>query len=393
MQHSLKKFLFFHQYLKRMAIVAIFSFAVCCALGVEWKKATRDYSWSFPRDHAAHRSAQTEWWYFTGHLVSKEDPTRKFGYQFTFFRIGLTDQKTNQNEKWVTPGLIMGHAAITDVTKQTHLFSHFAYRESPLFGEFADTSLSSTANKRITNLGWSLAAPGSDGKWLLSWNGQAFDFSMTDTAQRMAFNLSTTPLKPLIFEGPNGFSQKSQQGDAGSLYYSFTRLKTQGQLQIDGSTFSVDGISWMDKEFSSNQLDKNQRGWDWFSLQLQDGRELMLYIMRNEKNETDFSRGTVVSEKARNSDGVRYISEKDWKLTVTKTWTSMETQARYPSAWTLSIPSEKIDLIISSLVADQENRGTGPGLPYWEGAVQMTDKENRVVGQGYVELTGYAKKD
>ncbi len=249
---------------------------------LEWQAAQPDYSWSFPQDHWARSGYRKEWWYFTGHLSSRENPERRFGYQFTFFRIGLRSELPPLDSHWATSNLIMGHAAISDLEGKRHIFSEILYREVSFLGGFGSYPESLIA--------WSRAPAGTAGTWELHWNGEGFDFKMQDQVQGIAFQLSTHPLKPLVFQGPNGYSRKGEDSRAASQYYSFTRLVTQGSLSVDGETFQVDGESWMDKEFGSHQLAENQVGWDWFSLQLEDGREVMLYHLRNRGLETEFAR-------------------------------------------------------------------------------------------------------
>ncbi|MDA2934210.1 carotenoid 1,2-hydratase [Acidobacteria bacterium AH-259-D05] len=340
--------------------------------------ARPDYSWSFPQDHWVHSGYRTEWWYFTGHLSSQQHPERRFGYQFTIFRIGLRPEPSPLDSKWATNGLIMGHAAISDLSGKRHVFSEILYREVSFLGGFGAYPESLIA--------WSLAPGGTSAWWRLFWNGEAFDFEMKDQVRGIAFALSTLPDKPLVFQGPNGYSRKGNRPGAASQYYSFTRLQTQGTLSIDGTTFQVEGHSWMDKEFGSNQLAENQVGWDWFSLQLEDGREMMLYHLRDKSGASDFARGTLVSSQGE----VFNLKPEDWSLQVTGNWTSPDTGAVYPSRWKVSVPRANLHLEIIPLLAQQENRSRMlSNLYYWEGAVTILDREGKKVGQGYVELTGY----
>ena len=345
---------------------------------LEWEVAQPDYTWSFPQDHWVHSGYRTEWWYFTGHLSSKQNPQRRFGYQFTLFRIGLQPEPSPLDSRWATNSLVMGHAAISDVGGQRHVFSEILYREVSFLGGFGSYPESLIA--------WSRAPSGSDGRWTLLWNGEGFDFRMSDQVRGIAFALSTRPLKPMIFQGPNGYSRKGKHPGAASHYYSFTRLLTRGTLSIDGATFEVEGESWMDKEFGSNQLAENQVGWDWFSLQLDDRREIMLYHLRDRNGTSDFARGTLVSERGT----VRYLKPQDWSVQVTENWTSPVTGAVYPSRWKVMLPQEHLQLEIVPQLAQQENRSRlVPNLYYWEGAATILDLEGKKVGQGYVELTGY----
>lgn len=340
----------------------------------EWRLAQPDFPWSFPRDHWAQPGYKTEWWYFTGHLESAAG--RRYGYQFTFFRVGLLTETPQLDSKWAANQLIMGHAAISDLEGATHLFSEVLYRATPLlggFGVFPDTLIA-----------WSRGPAGTEEPWTLKWNGAAFDFSMADHNQGIAFELRTRPLKPSIFEGPNGYSRKGEGPSAASQYYSFTRLATEGRVRVGGEWVAVQGESWMDKEVGSNQLGAHQAGWDWFSVQLDDGRELMLYLLRDAAGEVDFARGTATAA----DGGVQYLERDEFGVTTTAYWTSPQTAARYPAAWTINLGGETWDL--RPMLADQENRGAlGGNLFYWEGAVSVLNATGEQLGKGYVELTGY----
>lgn len=341
----------------------------------DWKVAVPDYPWSFPRDHWAHEGYRTEWWYFTGNLSSEDG--RRFGYQFTFFRVGVVRDEPDLESQWASGYFIMGHAAVTDVAKGSHRFSELLYREVPLLASFQ-----AFPEKRI---GWSRAPAGTDDVWSLDWNGEAFDVHARDDVEGFQLDLRTRPSKPLVFQGPNGFSRKSGNEQA-SQYYSFTRLATTGEIQIDGERFAVSGESWMDKEFSSSQLSEEQVGWDWFSLQLDDGRELMLYLMRTEDGAVDYANGTLVAP-----DGeARYLPREAFEVEALEFWQSPESGARYPTRWRLRLEDEALE--VEALVDDQENRSRLPGgVFYWEGAVRVLGDDGSSVGTGYVELTGYGE--
>jgi predicted secreted hydrolase len=272
----------------------------------------------------------------------------------------------------------MAHAAITDISSGDHHFSELLYREVPLLGGFKPFPVPVVA--------WARGPAGTDEKWLLQWNGQAFDFSMRDDRLAMGFNIETRPSKPLVLQGPNGYSRKGEA--AASLYYSFTRLASKGTLYLNGQSWKVRGESWMDKEFGSSQLGENQVGWDWFSLQLEDGRELMLYLLRRVDGTTDYQHATLVHQ-----DGsVRYLASKEWNVAATDSWTSPESNAVYPARWTVDLPTEKLRLDLVPEVRDQENRSRLPGgVFYWEGAVTIRDSAGSLLGRGYVEMTGYGK--
>ena len=339
-----------------------------------WKNAKLHYQWSFPKDHWRRDGYKTEWWYFTGHLESEKGS--RFGYQFTFFRVGLTLSKPGLASEWDAKDVIMGHASISDLSTGRHLFSEVIYRATPLlggFGTFPDTPIA-----------WCRGPAGTDGKWSLQWNGEALDFEMVDRAQEMGFKLSTRPMKPLVFQGPNGVSKKGK-GNA-SHYYSFTRLATEGTVRLGQSKYMVKGESWMDKEFGSNQLGENQVGWDWFSLQLDDGREVMLYMLRDRTGGVDFARGTVVS---RNGEAT-YVDHSAFEVKATDFWKSPEGETTYPARWSIRLPDEAIEIEVVPELADQENRSKRvKSVFYWEGAVKVVSSRGERLGKGYVELVGY----
>ena len=348
---------------------------------LDWKPARPDYAWSFPRDHWARTDFRTEWWYFTGHLQTGGDTPRRFGYQFTFFRIGLQPTPPALDSAWTARDVIMGHAAVTDLTNNRHLFAEILYRAIPLLGEFGDGSSPLIA--------WSRPPAGSSGRWSLHWNGRGFDLAASDGNQDLSFRLTTHRTKGPIFQGPNGYSTKGGEEGSASQYYSFTRMATRGRVSIGGEEHAVEGVSWMDKEFGSKQLGARQIGWDWFSLQLDDGRDLMLYLLRDRRNSVDFANGTLISEDGR----TRYLSPEEWSVRSTGTWTSPHNGARYPAGWRVLVPEEGLELTVTPKVPDAENVSRLlPGLAYWEGPVRVANLQNTRLGQGYVELTGYAER-
>ena len=337
-------------------------------------------SWRFPQDHWAARAYRNEWWYFTGHLEAVDDASRVLGFQLTFFRVGFLPRAPAIASEWASAGAVMAHAAITDVGSGEHQFSEVLWREMPLlggFGEFPDPVIA-----------WARAPGGTDGRWSLRWSGAGFDLRMEDRARGMALTLTATPLKPIAFQGPDGFSPKAHAPGHASLYYSLTRLETAGTVRAGGREWRVRGTAWMDREMGSSQLAPGQVGWDWWSLQLADGRDLMLYRLRRADGSVDFSYGTLVDAEG----GTRWLGADGWDARATRTWRSPETGAEYPAAWAIEVPGEDIDIVVEPRVAAQENvaRLAG-GLFYWEGAVRVRDAAGRDAGQGYVELTGYGR--
>ncbi len=357
-----------------------------------WRQAEPGYVWEFPRDHFAHRAYQIEWWYFTGHLndasqVASGPLRHRFAYQFTLFRIGLVAQtgevghpldSRRLDSDWDAPGLLMGHAAITDIETGEHRFSELLYREAALLAGFGRPG-----QERIA---WTRAPVGTDADWQLRLEGDGFVFQMSDLREGFGFELRAQPGKPLVFQGPGGLSRKSDDPGAASLYYSFPRLRTEGTLRVDERAFAVRGQSWMDKEISSRQLSSDQVGWDWFSLQLDDGRELMLFQLRDSEGRVSHARGTQIQR-----DGSpEFLDGERFEVAATDYWRSPVSGIRYPAGWTIDVPGFSEPFEVVPLVADQENRSRLSRSPkYWEGAVELRDARGQRLGVGFVELTGY----
>jgi predicted secreted hydrolase len=360
--------------------------------GDPWILARPDYAWSFPRDHWAHPGYRSEWWYFTGHLLTDEPKPRRLAYQFTVFRVGLEAGESRLDSGWAARDVLMGHAALMDLDRGWHRFSELLYRAVPLLGGFPEMpaigSVHANPDSPRGRLAWSRAPAGTDSTWTLDWNGSGFAFRARDDVAGVTFDLVTTPERPLVLEGPNGFSDKGGEEGAASQYYSFTRLATEGTVVLDGKPVRVHGRTWMDKEFGSGVLGSRQVGWDWFSLQLQDGRDLMLYLMRDRDGGAGLARGTIVE-----ADGtVRYLEARDFSVTAKGSWKSPVSHAEYPARWTVRLEREStpVTLEVVPELADQENLGKlMGGVSYWEGAVEVLGTHGERVGEGFVELTGY----
>jgi predicted secreted hydrolase len=340
-----------------------------------FQSATAGYRYDFPRDHGSHPTYRTEWWYYTGHLHSKNG--RSFGFELTFFRRALPpeDIKTLPS-KWSINHLYFAHFAVTDITGKRFHFSEKFSREG-LGKAGADES-----RLRV---------------WIDEWRAEAATdptgvHTLVARDETHALALTLRPTKPLVIHGAAGISQKGKDVGQASHYYSFTRLMTVGSLTVNGEEIEVSGLSWMDHEFGSADLGVDQVGWDWFSIQLEDNAELMLYRMRRKDGSSDpASSGTTVSPDGR----TRHLEVSDFQIESTASWTSPGSKATYPSRWKLTFPSLGLVLDVMPLLADQELRTSrSTKVSYWEGAVAVTGTHQGrpVNGQGYVELTGYAER-
>jgi predicted secreted hydrolase len=344
-----------------------------------WRPADPDHRWSFPRDHWVHPEYKNEWWYFTGTVSPEDDPSHRLGYQLTFFRLGLLPHPPALDSAWATGAAVMAHAAVTDAAAGTHVFSELLWRATPLLGGFGAPP--------DPVLAWARAPAGTDARWSVALDGDRFHLVMRDDARGIALDLVLRPTKPVALQGPNGYSRKAAADGFASLYESITRLATEGTITTGGRTLRVRGESWMDEETGSSQLAPAQVGWDWWSLRLADGRDLMLYALRRKDGTADWRNATLVERDGR----VRLLPPVAWTVETSGTWTS-PAGAVYPSGWRISVPGEGIRLDAAPLVRGAENRSSlAGGVSYWEGPVRLTGPDGRPIGEGYVELTGYAE--
>ena len=333
-----------------------------------WREAEAGYRYEFPRDHAAHEDYAIEWWYYTGNLQAKDG--RRFGYQLTFFRIGVTRQPANPS-RWAVRDLYMTHFAISDIEqKRFHSFDRINRAGVGWAGAATDAY-------RVWNEDWSARLDGRD-HVLSASNG---DYKL---------DLRLTPAKPEVRHGENGISQKGPSAGNASHYYSLTRLETAGQLTVGGETFEAAGLSWMDHEFGTSFLEEEETGWDWFSIQLDDGRELMLFQIRRRDGQIDPSSSGTLIERDGRATPIRFG---EFALTPGDVWRSPASSAEYPTAWTIDLPQNQLKLTVRAAFADQEWRtAESTGVTYWEGSINVegTAEGRRVGGRGYLEMTGYA---
>ena len=341
--------------------------------------ADPSHHWSFPTDWRAHPGYRNEWWYFTG-TVTAEDG-RRLGFQVTFFRVGLVPRAPALDSAWATGDAVMAHVALTDAASGVHRFSEVLWRAVPLLGGFPGAP--------DPVLAWARGPPGTDGRWEVRLEGERFHLAARDAAQGLLLDLTLRPVKPPALQGPNGLSRKAEAEGYASLYASLPRLETEGAIEVGGRRVAVRGESWMDREIGSSQLAPDQAGWDWWSLRLRDGRDLMLYVLRRKDGGVSWRNGTLVDRAGR----VRLLSPDDWSVRSTGSWRSEESGATYPSGWEVAVPGLGIRLAVSPEVRGAENRSTlVPGLFYWEGPVTARDAAGARAGEGYVELTGYGER-
>ena len=349
----------------------------------------------FPDDHGVHPGFKTEWWYYTGNLFTEEG--RQFGYQFTIFRNQLSPSgedfvRINQKEsaqmnlelnsandsEWSTNQLYLAHFAISDVSKRDHVFNErYSRGTAGLAGASVDPYriwLEDWEITRVTDL------KATDERFPVRIKAEMSD----GTALEVVLN----PQKPLVLQGEEGYDKKGGEDGNASYYISFTRMQTEGLLKKDGESLAVSGLSWMDHEWSTSALDPGQTGWDWFSIQLSNGYELMYYQIRNADPElAPQTTGSLIAPNGQKRD----LGQGEVQLEVLEYWTSPHTGARYPLQWTLGIPSEELKVDVATVFDDQEMTVS---VQYYEGALHVSGKfrDEAIDGNGYIEMTGYEQE-
>ncbi len=361
----------------RMATIAL----LLCATfsGAEpgqFQIARPGYRFQFPRDHFNHAAFKTEWWYYTGNLAAQDG--RRFGFELTFFRQAL--RRDSKPGAWEVPDVYLAHFTVSDLDGKHFYQSERLNRPGP---GIAGADL---AQARVWNGNW-------QAQWQLdpSQPGGFRAQTLQAIAENYSIRLSLVSDKAPVIHGVNGISQKAEGAGHASHYISLTRLRTAGSIEIEGQRFEVSGLSWMDHEFFTNSLAPDQAGWDWFSLQFDDGSELMLYRMRQKDGTAGrWSHGTFIDARG----GARALSAGEFQLVPGANWSSPRTGARYPLAWRIAAPSLRLNLSLTTRLESQELTSDSDISPsYWEGAIVVagTRAGKPIAGRGYLEMTGYAK--
>ncbi|HXJ78836.1 MAG TPA: lipocalin-like domain-containing protein [Candidatus Methylomirabilis sp.] len=325
---------------------------------------------SFPRDHGAHPEFRTEWWYYTGNLDAPDG--RHLGFQLTFFRHALAPGTASRGSAWRTTQMYLAHFAVTD-TKGKGFFA------------FARSSRGA------------LGLAGADAEpfhvWLDDWSAQGeatagIPMRLRAAEDGTAIDLTLQTSKPAVLHGDRGLSPKGPRPGNASYYYSFTRMPARGTVRLSGKSLAVEGVAWMDHEWSTSALGKDLAGWDWFALQLDDGEDMMFYQLRRKDGGADrWSAGTLVDPKG----GAHPMARDDVRIEVLHTWQSPRSGITYPARWRLTRAKDDLVVELTPRLADQE---LIVGPRYWEGAVIVEGRQGSrpIAGRGYVELVGYGDR-
>jgi len=318
----------------------------------------------FPRDYGSHPEYRTEWWYLTGWLGQGASA---IGFQITFFR-SRTRHAPDNPSRLAPTQLLFAHAALAVGESNTFFHANRA-------GRINGTSLS--ADNRDTNLkfeDWHLRRFHSAG-------AEVYQGRFSDPGYAVTFEASTNQA-PLL-RGQDGFSAKGPDPLQASHYYSRAPLRVRAQVQMSRQTRILSGTAWLDHEWSSQLLMPGAVGWDWMGINLLDGGTLMAFQIRNNKAEPLF---THVDSRTR--DGQATPSWQGLKWQAGGRWRA-PSLIEYPIPMDLMVGNDRYQIVPLMLSQEVDARSSTGGY-YWEGAVSLMQGD-RLLGQGYLELTGYGE--
>ena len=353
---------------RRAWAAALIGFVIAAGASAQYKDALPGYRFTFPRDHFNHPDFQTEWWYYTGNVKSTDG--HRFGFELTFFRQGV-DRETKSTGTWDVRDLYLAHLALSDLDGGKFIHTERTNRAGPGIAGVNE------AERRIWN-----------GNWQVLWQGDQQILQAID--KRFSIHFTLRSAKPPVIHGNNGVSQKGEGQGRASHYVSLTRLLSAGEIESGGRHFQVTGTAWMDHEFFTRQLEPDQVGWDWISIQFADKTELMLFQIRRKDGSIDpHSAGTFVNARG---DTIHLDTDEFTMEPTNSVWRSPATGALYPLAWKISIA--KLSTVVdcsTSLPSQELSSAAGLSPAYWEGSIALVGSKGRthVTGVGYLEMTGY----
>ncbi len=341
-------------------------------------RVTGPREFAFPDDHGSHPGYKTEWWYYTGNLFTQNG--RQFGYQFTIFRNQLHppvngEDTSTMRSDWSTDQFYLGHFAISDMKNEKHLYEERSSRGA------AGLAGIQIAPYRIWLEDWEVRGVNSKNS-----TGKSFPVHINaEMEDGTAIDLQITPAKPLVLQGEQGYDRKGSAAGNASYYLSFTRMDTKGILKINDTPFEVSGSTWMDHEWSTSALDGDQKGWDWFSIQLSNGYDLMYYQLRlQDGSASKFKTASLISPEG----DKKTISPGGVFIKILNNWRSPHSKSIYPSKWKMDIPEVGLSLDVQTVFPDQE---MDVSVKYYEGAISVSGNMDgdEISGNGFIEMTGY----
>jgi len=332
----------------------------------------------FPRDHGAHNDTRTEWWYLTGH--ARDGQGREFGFQLTFFRSRVDGTEALQS-RLAARQLVFVHAAITDVQGKRlwHEQRIGRWNGAPP-AQTGSAVFASTEDTHVAIRDWRLRRDSSGA------------YSATAHSDSLNIDLTATPTQAWLLQGDKGFSRKGPDASQASFYVSHPQLAVRGTLGLQGQRFEVQGAAWLDHEWSESLMHPEAVGWDWIGMNLEGGHSLTAFQLRRKDGSPVWAGGSFRAASAAQDPNDIYRfrpGELDWRPQ--RFWTSPRTRARYPVEWMVRTPSDFYT--VKAVIDAQELDGqSSTGTVYWEGLSDLFDSNNKRVGRGYLEMTGYARR-
>ncbi len=322
----------------------------------------------FPRDHGSHPDFRTEWWYITGQARSG---AREFGFQVTFFR-SRVDETQGMASGFAARQLVFAHAAVTDVAAKK------LWHDQRIARTGFDVARASEADTDLKLRDWTLRRDATTGHYLA-----------TVPAGEFRLDLQFTETQPLLLQGDKGLSRKGPEAAQASYYYSQPQLDVRGTLGIKGQSFDVTGKAWLDHEWSRELLHPDAVGWDWIGMNLDDGSALTAFRLRNKTGGAVWDGGSYRWVKSSRGGGLYTFSRGEVVFQPLRNWKSSVSNAVYPVEWLVRTPADFYT--VKAVIDNQElDSRTSTGSIYWEGLSDLFDSNNRRVGRGYLEMTGYA---
>lgn len=330
----------------------------------------------FPRDLGSHPDFAIEWWYLTGQLLAGQ---RQFGFQLTFFRSRVPVTQ-GMRSNFAAKQLIFAHAAVTDVAGKRLLHDQRIARASG--AAQVDLASASTIDTALRLGDWSLTRAGSS--YQAEANGQDF-----------AFQLALQETQALLLQGEQGLSRKGPQAEQASFYYSLPQLRVSGQLEFAGKTLGVQGLAWLDHEWSQSVMHPQAVGWDWIGMNFLDGGALTAFRLRTQTGDALWAGG---SFRPAGQVSPEVFEPQDVVFTPGRTWKSTTSGTTYPVEWSVlvtrragsgALNTERYT--VKAVIDNQElDSRQSTGAIYWEGLSELFDSQGKLLGRGYLEMTGYA---
>jgi predicted secreted hydrolase len=330
---------------------------------------------AFPDDFGAHPETRIEWWYITGWLAAANARIGgpAFGFQVTFFR-SRTDVPADHPSAFAARQLVFAHAALSDLAARRLRHDERIARAG--FG-IAEATVGDT---RVKLRDWSLVRSGPPQR-------SVYRTRVASETASFALALQLAATQPVLLQGDEGWSRKGPRPAQASWYYSQPQLDVAGTLEVDAKALEVRGRAWFDHEWSDSLLDEQAVGWDWIGINLDDGSALTAFQLRRADGSALWTGGSFRAP----GGAPRSFAPNEVTFAPGRRWTSAATRATYPVQWTVRTPAGAFD--VRPRFDNQELDGRGStGTVYWEGLCDLLDAGGRIVGRGYLEMTGYADR-